>query len=517
MLIAIHLLIAAHIAQWWLTGETMSPLEPSEAMEAGKRGLVNAGLVFFAAMILLTALFGRFFCGWACHLVALQDLCRWLLARVGIRPRPLRSRLLLWVPMVAFVYMFLWPAIYRLWYGDRLAVEHVELTTSDFWATFPGWGVAALTFFVCGFAIVYFLGAKGFCTYACPYGAIFVAVDRLAPGRIRVTDACEGCGHCTAVCSSNVRVHEEVRTWGMITDPGCMKCMDCVSVCPNDALYFGFGAPGIAASTRPGATKPRHRREHTWWEELLLAAFFVLAFVTFRGLYGVVPFLLALGLAAILSYLALLLLRFVYKPNLTLRRMALKRAGKLRPAGFAYLGVMTLVLGLWVHSAGVQAEAFGERRRAATGVEYLRQGIAHVESGDLRAAGAAFERGLAEGTRSPDLLYNAGLVDAMSGEAERAIARFEEALAADPSYLQARENLAGMLCSVGRFREGLEHYRAAVELSPGDATTHFFVARAHLALGEPEPAAEQLRRAVELDPELAEARGLLEQLRQSGY
>ncbi len=32
----------------------------------------------------------------------------------------------------------------------------------------------------------------------------------------------------------------------MVVDPGCMKCMDCISVCPNDALYFGFGKPTIA-------------------------------------------------------------------------------------------------------------------------------------------------------------------------------------------------------------------------------------------------------------------------------
>src|SRR6185503_18805376 len=67
--------------------------------------------------------------------------------------------------------------------------------------------------------------------------------DKLATGRILVTDACEGCGHCTAVCTSNVRVHEEVAKFGMVVDPGCMKCMDCVSVCPNDALYFGFANP----------------------------------------------------------------------------------------------------------------------------------------------------------------------------------------------------------------------------------------------------------------------------------
>ena len=59
--------------------------------------------------------------------------------------------------------------------------------------------------------------------------------------RIRVTDACAGCGHCTAVCTSNVRVHEEVRDYGMVVDSGCMKCLDCVSVCPNDALYYGAG------------------------------------------------------------------------------------------------------------------------------------------------------------------------------------------------------------------------------------------------------------------------------------
>ena len=46
-----------------------------------------------------------------------------------------------------------------------------EFTTTEFWATFPGWIVGGLTFLICGFFAVYFLGAKGFCTYACPYGA----------------------------------------------------------------------------------------------------------------------------------------------------------------------------------------------------------------------------------------------------------------------------------------------------------------------------------------------------------
>lgn len=249
-LLAVHILIGLHITHWLTTGETITPVEPSEAMAYSRASIVNAGLIFFAAMILLTAVFGRFFCGWGCHLVALQDLCRHWLLKLGITPRPLKSRVLAWVPTLAFVYMFVWPAVYRVWLGDSLAPQGSDLVTSEFWATFPGWTMGILTLLICGFASVYFLGAKGFCTYACPYGAIFAAADRIAPMRIRVTDACEQCGHCTAVCSSNVRVHEEVRDWGMVVSPGCMKCQDCVSVCPKGALYYGAGAIPLFATRR---------------------------------------------------------------------------------------------------------------------------------------------------------------------------------------------------------------------------------------------------------------------------
>ena len=73
-LIGVHLVVALHLAHWFATGRTLSLIEPSEAMQFSKRSVINAGLVFFGAVILSTLLLGRFFCGWACHLVALQDL-----------------------------------------------------------------------------------------------------------------------------------------------------------------------------------------------------------------------------------------------------------------------------------------------------------------------------------------------------------------------------------------------------------------------------------------------------------
>src|SRR5262249_43783319 len=68
VLLAVHLLIVAHVAHFVLRGETLSPVEPSETMYTLELGYVNAGFLFFVAAGLVTLVFGRFVCGWACHL-----------------------------------------------------------------------------------------------------------------------------------------------------------------------------------------------------------------------------------------------------------------------------------------------------------------------------------------------------------------------------------------------------------------------------------------------------------------
>ena len=88
-LIVVHLLVVVHVAHWKITGATLTPLEPSESMQTLELGYVNAGFVVFGALLVATLVFGRFFCGWACHVVALQDACAWLLKKLGFKPRPI--------------------------------------------------------------------------------------------------------------------------------------------------------------------------------------------------------------------------------------------------------------------------------------------------------------------------------------------------------------------------------------------------------------------------------------------
>lgn len=439
VLITIHLAFAAHIA-YWLTGRdgslrtTVTPVEPSESMSTLELGLVNAGFVFFAVAILSTLLFGRFFCGWGCHIVALQDACGWAMKKLGVHPKPFRSRLLLWAPLLLALYMFIWPTFRRealvpligedidrdgskatlvtglresllqrdlngdgriarpgepgdfvpgvseaalnrdlngngtktdtlpeyhefpLWLGLSGPPPKFQkhFLTQDFWATFASWPIAIPFLAICGFATVYFMGAKAYCSYGCPYGGFFAPIDRLSPFRIRVNDNCNQCGHCTAVCTSNVRVHEEVRDYGAVVDPGCMKCLDCISVCPTDALRVGPGAPAIFTTPRdPGSSQLAKAREHaqkrydlTLREELAIGAMFLLFFSGYRGMYGLVPLLMAMGIAMIVAFMVFKSWRLLRDQNVRAPFWQLKRGGKLLPAGVVFLAATCLLAGV---------------------------------------------------------------------------------------------------------------------------------------------------------------------------
>ena len=516
----VQLLMIAHVVQWLWTGTTVSPVEPSEAMALAKDGVVNAGAVFFIVALASTALLGRWFCGWGCHVVLLQDLCGWMMKKVGIRPKLFRARLLLWLPLGLAVYMFLWPAFYRIAIAPFIRPEltwpglRTEFVTSDFWATFPGLLMGAPFLLVCGFLTVYLLGAKGYCTYGCPYGGFFTPLDELSPVRIRVSDACTQCGHCTAVCTSNVRVHEEVRDWRMVVDPGCMKCLDCVSACPEQALRVGFGTPAFLA--KPVVEKPAQRRwDLTWNEEIALAAVALGSFFAVRGMIGV-PLLFASGIAISATYLAYLLWRTWTARDLRLHRLALKRGGRVLPAGravgaasglvlavLAYVGLLNATVALAEFSASrvrippevvfsgspVEPEApvAAAARRAIALYDLARpmpRGIGfsgpwtpvlEVRSAWLESA--TLEHGAAEarlreaaardGMSEP---YAVGIARAIrgSGRLPDAIAFARAEWRRRPAWEVLREELIVWLAGDGRRDEALAIAREAVALRPDD-------------------------------------------------
>ena len=184
-LIGLNLFMVAHVIQWRSWAEPFRRLSRRRRCTPSSAARSTPDSSFSALAILATLIFGRFVCGWGCHILALQDFCGWLLKKMGLTPKPFRSRLLVYVPLIAALYMFVWPTAYRFFLaadaGPLIPKLTNHLVTENFWETFPSVAVAIPFLFICGFVIVYFFGQKGFCTYACPYGGFFGLADKLAP------------------------------------------------------------------------------------------------------------------------------------------------------------------------------------------------------------------------------------------------------------------------------------------------------------------------------------------------
>jgi len=546
-LILLNLLMIAHIVQWRIMGKTVSPIEPSETMHTLQQGAINAGFIFFSLAILATLIFGRFVCGWGCHILALQDFCGWMLKKIGLTPKPFRSRLLVYVPLIGALYMFVWPTAYRFFtkpeHEPFIPKFTNHLVTTNFWETFPSISVAIPFLFICGFMTVYFLGQKGFCTYACPYGGFFGLADKLSPGKIRVTDACNQCGHCTATCTSNVVVHAEVKQYGMVVDPGCMKCMDCVSVCPNDALYFGFGKPTLLV---PKSNAIKRNYSVTWPEEIVGAVVFLGSFLAVRGVYAAIPFLMALGCATITTFLTLKTWRLFRTSELSFYRFNLKSSGRIGKAGWAFVAFSVAWVGLNAHSGWIRYhEYLGNRAFLKIQIpdelalaqkdpapwlspidrENIHQGKKHFQAAwtfglltnsDALPKLAWFEYLAGDAERSVALLgqaaarqigkgkalslYYRGTILNRLGRYEQAQLSLDEALAERADLILARQEKGESLWQLGRKEEAISVWSDAVQRNPQLALANNQLAGAERTLARFQEASAHENQADQFTP-----------------
>ena len=192
--------------------------------------------------VVLTVLFGRFFCGWICPATFLYELngnfaawLRWAGFKVGNRHFDKRIKygvLALGLIASALTGSVLVAAVYPP------AIIGREIYYA---AAMGGFGAGAV-FFLGTLLFDLLVARRGFCRYLCPGGALYSLLGRYRILRIRrIVENCNDCAKCNVVCEFDLDPLND----GFGQE--CNNCTACMAVCPTDALTFTIRPTDIPA------------------------------------------------------------------------------------------------------------------------------------------------------------------------------------------------------------------------------------------------------------------------------
>jgi MauM/NapG family ferredoxin protein len=228
-------------------------------------------------LVALTALFGRFFCGWICPLGTTLDGCGKLLGRGrgGVRPGWRRAKYYLLLALAAAalfgVQLFglfdplsiflrsltiaVYPAynlgmnrVFDFFYDHRVPllsplVNHSYDFFRDHLMAFrqPYFTLALFTFLVfLGVLVLEKVERRFWCKNLCPLGALLGLCARFSLLSRTPSGLCSDCRACTSECRM-----------GAVGEDGhrpeeCILCLDCTGYCPDERVGFrrrGVGDP----------------------------------------------------------------------------------------------------------------------------------------------------------------------------------------------------------------------------------------------------------------------------------
>jgi tetratricopeptide (TPR) repeat protein len=278
--------------------------------------------------------------------------------------------------------------------------------------------------------------------------------------------------------------------------------------------------------------------------EIFLAVLFLSSFLAWRGAYGVVPLLMAAGVAACVTYITHMLVQMVMRKNLRLHNFQLRLKGSLKPAGvvFGVLAVLTIAATAQAGFTRVQAFratlldnqvavpanavfttnrpeipadqlALAERALAlytsassfkeggvglaTTPLIEVRRAWLHSVLGDYDKSIEIIQGLLNRREVTPDLALSLATIHDLQGKPEAALDDLREALELDPRMVRIRVELARRLASIGRMDEARLVMSEGVEDRPWDAQQRIEYANLLMAMGKHAEAETQTRAAID--------------------
>lgn len=172
----------------------------------------------FAAGVLLSFIFSRFYCGWMCPMGTLFRPINWIYSKLGIKrlktPNIFHSNVLRYSSLILIAAGIVLTLRFKirvnvLLYVTALSVVVILFFEENFWHH-----------------------------HLCPYGALLSLSSRLSVLSVKINEHnCTSCGICQRVCPSEAIVTLESKK-RRIVKKECLVCFKCQEVCPADVIQY---------------------------------------------------------------------------------------------------------------------------------------------------------------------------------------------------------------------------------------------------------------------------------------